>query len=412
MECVSPDQQSACGDSTANDGTTCSYAGGTMFGFCHGGACLTTLDRCGDGVPSLALGELCDCGTSDVLAAPPPGCNGFNSAEPNATCRPDCTPAHCGDGIVDSDSEVCDDGNAVSGDGCRSDCGGRFELMQTPTAEDLRAVWTSGPTEAYAVGDQGAALYYDGTMWAPIALGTTNELFAVYGVGGDVYIGAESGAFLGHGPTGAWAPIALSPTPTEVTGIWASSADDVYLAGFSTSGPDLYHWDGASWTTYAPGTCSATSYVSVSGSSATDVYVAGTSGALGIGQLTYDVCHFDGVTWSAVTSLAVSLGLVGSGLSVDAAGAYAVVEDGMQTTLLTLGPSPKMDLAPGSLRSLTITGSQEILTVGPSGVVLSRDRSTGAWTHLLAPTTLQLDGVAASSPTNVFVVGASGTVLH
>ncbi len=32
-----------------------------------------------------------------------------------------CVPAHCGDGILDSDEE-CDDGNAVSGDGCEPDC--------------------------------------------------------------------------------------------------------------------------------------------------------------------------------------------------------------------------------------------------------------------------------------------------
>jgi cysteine-rich repeat protein len=36
-------------------------------------------------------------------------------------CRTDCREARCGDRVVDSD-EACDDGNVASGDGCRADC--------------------------------------------------------------------------------------------------------------------------------------------------------------------------------------------------------------------------------------------------------------------------------------------------
>jgi len=36
-------------------------------------------------------------------------------------CRTNCTAPTCGDGFLDA-GEVCDDGNTVSGDGCRSDC--------------------------------------------------------------------------------------------------------------------------------------------------------------------------------------------------------------------------------------------------------------------------------------------------
>ncbi|NUO50328.1 MAG: DUF4215 domain-containing protein [Polyangiaceae bacterium] len=39
-------------------------------------------------------------------------------------CRRDCTQPFCGDGRLDG-GEVCDDGNKVSNDGCRGDCGAR-----------------------------------------------------------------------------------------------------------------------------------------------------------------------------------------------------------------------------------------------------------------------------------------------
>src|SRR5439155_339716 len=46
-----------------------------------------------------------------------------NSNAANATCRTNCQPQRCGDGITDNTKgEVCDDGNNASGDGCSSDC--------------------------------------------------------------------------------------------------------------------------------------------------------------------------------------------------------------------------------------------------------------------------------------------------
>jgi cysteine-rich repeat protein len=43
--------------------------------------------------------------------------------EVQSICNIDCNALSCGDGILDF-NEVCDDGNAVSGDGCRGDCQG------------------------------------------------------------------------------------------------------------------------------------------------------------------------------------------------------------------------------------------------------------------------------------------------
>jgi len=80
---------------------------------CVEGRCLTQahIDLlppfCGNA--RLDAGELCD--------------EGFeNSNESNALCRRDCTQGRCGDGILDTPLERCDDGNGVDGDGCSSLC--------------------------------------------------------------------------------------------------------------------------------------------------------------------------------------------------------------------------------------------------------------------------------------------------
>jgi cysteine-rich repeat protein len=101
--CLVAEQLRACTD--AVDGDRCSYAG-VAAGTCRDGACYA--DRCGDGV--LAELELCDQGAD-------------NAETPDASCRLDCRPARCGDGVIDPGrGEVCDDGNRDAGDGCAYDC--------------------------------------------------------------------------------------------------------------------------------------------------------------------------------------------------------------------------------------------------------------------------------------------------
>lgn len=82
-------------------------------GLCINGACVKSTQVaargtfCGNG--KIDAGELCDNGA-------------LNSIAPNAACRPDCTPGRCGDSIVDTPLELCDDGNRNDGDGCSATC--------------------------------------------------------------------------------------------------------------------------------------------------------------------------------------------------------------------------------------------------------------------------------------------------
>jgi cysteine-rich repeat protein len=58
------------------------------------------------------------------ITEPPEACDlsYLNSNTPNAPCRLDCTAGRCGDFIVDSVREECDDGNTDSNDGCSAFC--------------------------------------------------------------------------------------------------------------------------------------------------------------------------------------------------------------------------------------------------------------------------------------------------
>jgi cysteine-rich repeat protein len=125
--------QRSCADTNACTADSCNEAGDV---------CVNTpiTPCCGNGVPE--AGEQCDDGNASNTDACLNTCvaatcgDGFvrtgveqcdlgagNSNAPNATCRTDCRPARCGDGVTDDlRGEQCDDGNGAAGDGCSPSC--------------------------------------------------------------------------------------------------------------------------------------------------------------------------------------------------------------------------------------------------------------------------------------------------
>jgi cysteine-rich repeat protein len=97
-------------------------------GTCHGGVCAG--NSCGNGV--VDPGEMCDDGNT----VSGDGCRGDcmkiemcgdgvidvgEECDNTTSCEPNCTLPRCGNGILDP-GEVCDDGNTMSGDGCNASC--------------------------------------------------------------------------------------------------------------------------------------------------------------------------------------------------------------------------------------------------------------------------------------------------
>src|SRR5262249_43751501 len=68
----------------------------------------------------------------------------------------------------------------------------------------LRGVWSSSPTDAWAVGPGGMILHFDGARWSPVPGGAASWL----------------------------------------TGVWGSGAADVWA---SSEDAGVYHYDGTSW---------------------------------------------------------------------------------------------------------------------------------------------------------------------
>jgi len=115
------------------------FAGWNIDELCVVGTNAAPVGACGDGV--LGPGEACDNGP------------GNSDSLPDA-CRTTCTPARCGDLVIDS-LEQCDDGNQIGGDGCGPTCvsEGPVSTTDPPTtsasdsdAESLTATATATDT--------------------------------------------------------------------------------------------------------------------------------------------------------------------------------------------------------------------------------------------------------------------------
>jgi cysteine-rich repeat protein len=122
-----------CGNGTVDPGEVCDD-GNNLPGDDCSPDCLSR-EVCGNGIVDAVKGEECDCGTDPAHL---PGiCTAVNGSGPAGTCRADCRVSRCGNGLIDP-GEVCDDGNAVSGDGCSGDC------LSRETCRNGRVDYTEG----------------------------------------------------------------------------------------------------------------------------------------------------------------------------------------------------------------------------------------------------------------------------
>ena len=58
-----------------------------------------------------------------------------------------------------------------------------WEVMKSPSTEDLRGVWGTADNNVYAVGQHGTILHFDGTAWKSQTSGATTTLSGVWGSG-------------------------------------------------------------------------------------------------------------------------------------------------------------------------------------------------------------------------------------
>lgn len=122
-----------------------------------------------------------------------------------------------------------------------------------------------------------------------------------------------------------WCKISLVP-PIQLSGIWGSSANDIFAVGTDGEVGKILHYDGVSWSEmysgYSGKYCSKGGFRDVWGNNGSDVYVLGCHGF---------ILHYNGNQWSPMLDSSVYLNRIWGSSEDDI---FAVGQDGGPNALI------------------------------------------------------------------------------
>lgn len=175
-----------------------------------------------------------------------------------------------------------------AGDGISFYDGATFTAMDVSTPTGLNGitdVWASSRTDVWAVGDDAIIAHYDGQTWNRTIAGSPFKS-SIWGSGPtDVY--ALSTFDLVHYDGTGWTEVDLDAGAGDGQ-VWGTGANDVWVV---TDSSEMSHFDGASWETLDTfdfvGDLAA-----IWGPAPDDLWAAGSAGA---------IAHYDGRSWRQVT---------------------------------------------------------------------------------------------------------------
>lgn len=236
----------------------------------------------------------------------------------------------------------------------------QWQPVRSGGAGRFLAVASTGPRNAWAVGDSGTIYAWKGTRWSPSASGTTATLRGVYAASTtSAWAVGDAGTIL-FWNGGRWAPVRSGVT-AGLRSIAGASATDIWAVG--DAGTSV-HWDGKTWTSVPTPTANALYRVRMLGFSARAVGERGTS-------LLWDPGSSRGMQWadkSTPAGIDTVLWDIKDGAvnwAIGSSGFFALWTDGTRARLAGGGnamtPLPSYDNSQGH----TV---DQVLTVGKDGL--------------------------------------------
>jgi hypothetical protein len=106
---------------------------------------------------------------------------------------------------------------------------------------DIYGVWAAAANDAWACGNAGTMLHWDGTAWSKVPSATAQRLASIYGVSStDIW---AAGNAIVHWDGHEWTQIPSTST-LAITAVATTGANDAWFADQDV----LLHWDGVEVT--------------------------------------------------------------------------------------------------------------------------------------------------------------------
>jgi len=262
--------------------------------------------------------------------------------------------------------------------------------------QDLRSIAVVEPGVAWAAGDSGSILFYDGNAWSQQTSGTANTLRGICALDAlHAWAVGDGGTILFHDGS-AWTEQA-SGTSNTLRGVHA--LDPLHVWAVGDGGTILFH-DGSGWAEQASGTESTLRGVSAAAET-------GQAWAVGDGGT---ILFHDGSGWAEQAS-GTSNTLRGA-CALDPLHVWAVGDRG--TVLFHDGAAwaPQAGRSANHLHSVCALDPLHVWAVGDRGTILFRDGST--WTEQASQVTETLWSTCALATLDgwaALAAGDSGLIL-
>jgi hypothetical protein len=230
----------------------------------------------------------------------------------------------------------------------------------------LLSVWGTSNTNAYA-GGPGVLFHRVPGAWAPVALPNTKTIYAISGSGpDDIYAvgadaaGTEPNLLHGGGDTFTDLSSQVMPLANVLRGVWVRASNDVFAVGFAGT---ILHFDGATWTAMSSGVTA--DLMDVWGTSATNVYAVGTGVVL----------HYDGAAWSEVA--------IPAGATVPTQTAFAKIHGTGPDDIYIVGLRTLLHFDGTAWGPIARPDTSALTGVWASSGLVSVAGDDGAWTALV-----------------------------
>lgn len=274
--------------------------------------------------------------------------------------------------------------------------------LPTGLSRRLYGVWGLSSTDAWAIGEQGTALHWKGSGWTATPSNTTSTLMDLWGANStDVWAVGDLSTII-HWDGSNWTPTAYSTT--DIKGIWGSGSNDVWaVTASSIPNGSVLRWNGSKWSDVTPLSV-FDNYYSVWGSGPSDVLVSGVK----------TIYRWNGTTWNTLNVPMVKnfvSSLWGTGVN----NIYAVADGNSILRWQGASWSNVYTSPSGNISRLIGSGPNDIWAVGDNGLSIHWDGSS--WTQngndvSMQPTPVQLQSGCGTGPDDAWIVGSQGSVFH
>jgi len=263
-----------------------------------------------------------------------------------------------------------------------------WNSVASGTEAELFGVSVVDENNAWAVGDGGLILYYDGNMWLEQESGTSDNLSAVF------FLNDSEGWAVGEDGT------VLFYNGTEWTDIESNTTKDLYDVFFinatgwaSGKSGEIIMYDGVEWAESSSGT--SDDLFAIFFADESNGWAAGEDGG---------IVYFNGTEWSdqdsELSKDIYSLGFidVNNGWAAGKSGVVTQYLDGVWTELAE-SPVNK------DIYGMSFMGNSGI-AVGKSGTMMSFDGSS--WAEMGSGTDVNLNSISMGANSSGFTVGEDG----